>query len=134
MDGFPATRVERELGSRDGRAAPGANGSVGLEVRSACRILFPSGEQFVEKSHECSLNVGREGLRHIATVPHRTGEPARGADYLTPFLGAWPPHPHPTSTPGRNCGDVFTAETAEDAEMKRWLETGLRRLVNELPE
>ncbi len=52
VDGFPAARVERELGSRDGRAAPGANGSVGLEVRPVCRILFSSGEQFVEKSHE----------------------------------------------------------------------------------
>ncbi len=39
-----------------------------------------------------------------------------------------------TSTSGRNCGDVFTAETAEGAEMKRVAQDGLRRLVNELPE
>ncbi len=29
-----------------------------------------------------------------------------------------------TSTPGQNCGDVFTAETAEGAEMKRVAQKG----------
>jgi hypothetical protein len=32
-----------------------------------------------------------------------------------------------TSTPGPNCGDVFTAETAEDAEMN-----GVNELTNEI--
>ncbi len=30
-----------------------------------------------------------------------------------------PRHRASPSTPGQNCGDVFTAETAESAEMKR---------------